>query len=434
MVINNNINKIFNENLWSIFIDLNDKTKISISRHGFSFANLIKERKKKGLIGKIEQKMEKDAKLSLYGILTALLHGNDLVEKEKKYGMEEPPRSICVSVLIRTWMTAICLYLPHCIDNNFNLIVSPFIKETGFGLDNEPESFDKQISTIKDFLNYLIKISDVKFSRTRINDNLLKIKNFFKNGYELNIVTTYKSLLQGQHNKTVHFYYTDNEIQYDITTPKKSFFNKVCTDKINFEIENVEIFHGEYKPLKQNIKTKFTRWCEPFSTKNSFTNIKSLCKSRLSKNIKNSLNNIVFNNNEINLKPREALYERPNNNLNFSNINNILQKQYPKKVLNSTPVNSTSVKSTSVNSTPVNSTSVNNTPVNSTSVNNTPVKSTLVKSTPVKSTSVNNTSVNNTSVNSRSVNSTFVNSTSVNNKFLNSTSVNNKSVNSNNEF
>ena len=45
IVPNNNIINILNENLWSIFMSLNNGKKISISRHGFSFANLIDKKK-----------------------------------------------------------------------------------------------------------------------------------------------------------------------------------------------------------------------------------------------------------------------------------------------------------------------------------------------------------------------------------------------------
>ena len=62
-------------------------------------------------------------------------------------------------------MTTICLYLSHCHNDNFTLVVSPFIKEKGMELDNEPDSFENQIITIQKFLRYLIKISNLEFSK-----------------------------------------------------------------------------------------------------------------------------------------------------------------------------------------------------------------------------------------------------------------------------
>ena len=227
---NNNIKSILKENLWSIFMSLNNGKKISISRHGFSFANLIKE--KKTLLGKIEQHLEKDAKLSLYGILTALLHGSDLVEKELSYGMTEKPQTIFVSTLIRTWMTAICLYLPHCDNDNFTLVVSPFIKEKGTELDNIPDSFENQIKTMQKFLKYLIKISDLKFSNAIINENLLKIKNYFiVKRFNLIVYARYPAtIMYGEKMIEVEFHYRDKlGLSYFHNISKnENYFNKYC--------------------------------------------------------------------------------------------------------------------------------------------------------------------------------------------------------------
>ena len=334
---NNNIKSILKENLWSIFMSLNNGKKISISRHGFSFANLIKE--KKTLLGKIEQHLEKDAKLSLYGILTALLHGSDLVEKELSYGMTEKPQTIYVSVLIRTWMTAICLYLPHCITDGFTLVVSPFLKEEGLGLDNEPESFENQIISIGNFLNYLIKIPEGILSKKIINENLLKIKTYFIQKRKLIVYAKY-----GEKIIEVKFFYVDGRkrISYEYNNTKDyKYFNENCSTNKNFNIDNIEIFHGEIKPLKDDIKKKFTRWCEPFSKKSSFSfsNTKSMCKKRLTKKTENIVVNntesIVFNNNNgINLTHRNAVYGiRPNENLKFLNLKNPENNNNIKKYL-----------------------------------------------------------------------------------------------------
>ena len=320
IVPNNNIKNILKENLWSIFMSLNNGKKISISRHGFSFANLIKE--KKTLFGKIEQHLEKDAKLSLYGILTALLHGSDLVEKERNYGLVNSPDTIFVSVLIRTWMTAICLYLPHCHNDGFTLVVSPFLKEEGLGLDNEPESFENQIINIGNFLNYLIKIPDGILSKKIINENLLKIKEYFiQKKCKLIVYARY-----GEKIIEVKFFYVDGRkrISYAYNNTKDyKYFNDNCNKNKNFNIDNIEIFHGEIIPLKDNIKKKFTRWCEPFSKKSSFSNTKSMCKKRLSENIPNTENIVLNNNNQINLTHRNAEYGTfPNENLKFLSMNN----------------------------------------------------------------------------------------------------------------
>jgi hypothetical protein len=198
----NNLSQLVDdENLWTLFLQHQSKNEInnnknfniSISRHGYTYANVVK--------GTTAQQYEKDAKLTIYGILTALIHGNELVDNEKKEGLISVPNLIYVSVLIRTWMTAICLYLPQYNKENllsntepiFSLVVFPFIKETGKGypgLDNEPDEIPIQINNIIRFLEYLKSISEVEFSNNIINENLTSINNFFIKKGVVNIYTT----------------------------------------------------------------------------------------------------------------------------------------------------------------------------------------------------------------------------------------------------
>jgi len=164
---NNNIKNIYKkQNLWSMslnFDDINRIKRINITRHGFSISNLYKETGET-----FKQIQYKDPELSLYGILTALIHSNKIRDNEKIYGFTTNPNKIYVSTLIRTWMTAICLYLPYFTkekneNENFTLIISPYIKEVdkskialflGLSLDNTPNDFDIQIKNILIFLNY----------------------------------------------------------------------------------------------------------------------------------------------------------------------------------------------------------------------------------------------------------------------------------------
>lgn len=296
---------ILEENLWTIFLTLKDNKRISISRHGFSNANLIKEKGKldKGLFKKLltikNQSSEIDAKLSIYGVLTTLLHGDDLHKKEIKNEMNESPITVFVSVLIRTWMTAICLYLPYCNNNKFILIVSPFIKEKGMGLDNKPEPFDTQIHYITNFLDYLIKISNITFTKDIINNNLKKIKEYFQKGNVLIINNSNK-------NEIVTFKLDENNERIksikEYTTPYFNNKNYTCNDI--FDIDMINIFHGETKPNKNDIKLKFSKWCEPFSReKESYK-----CGEEIVKE------------NPNNLKSKEALTEKNFNKLNFNNL------------------------------------------------------------------------------------------------------------------
>ena len=124
----NNIEKLqFDENIWSLLMRCNNKSNIIITRHAYTVANFYINSS-----SIIKQVLERDTKLTVYGILTSLLKGNKLKEKNNDCNI------IFVSVLIRTWMTAICLYLPHCNSKFFTLIVSPFLKEEGNTYDNLP--------------------------------------------------------------------------------------------------------------------------------------------------------------------------------------------------------------------------------------------------------------------------------------------------------
>jgi len=287
----NNLSKLVDdENLWTLFLQNNrdnnkntnrstiyNKNKsfnISISRHGYTYANVLK--------GTTAQQYEKDAKLTIYGILTSLIHGNELVDNEKKEGLISAPNLIYVSVLIRTWMTAICLYLPHLLHNTekiFTLVISPFIKETGKGYpgyDNEPDEIPIQINNIIKFLKYLKSILVVKFSNEIINENLYNINNFFINNGVVNIYTTINNYSIYLENNTFKSKVIDNT----------DFFNAENLDNSNCKKESLtklKVFHGKNKPSETN-KKLFTRWCEEFSKKNVWSPIKEkTCSSRMNK-------------------------------------------------------------------------------------------------------------------------------------------------------
>jgi len=301
---NDNIKKIFNENLWSIFMSLHSNKKISISTNGFSLLDLIDQKKGKKTIFvptiNYNKLSEPDAKLSLYGILTSLLHGSDLVRKESYDGMKESPDTIFVSILMRTWMTAICLYLPHCKNDNFTLVVSPFLKKKGMSIYNKPDE-TYQVGMLQYFLEYLIRLCNMEISNNLINENLLKIKNYFirdkRNLILYSNVDHYakaNKLLQTLYFDTknvrrtyVYKYYfneSKNQISYNYIKDA-NYFNKKCNENYEkkiFYIDNIKLFHGETKPFKAKLITS----CEYFSQipkKKKSININE-CKANLIKN------------------------------------------------------------------------------------------------------------------------------------------------------
>ena len=273
---NEYLKAVFEKNLWTLFLknENNKNFNISISRHAFTFANLLKE--KGSLIGQV---LETDTQLSLYGILTALMHGNTLVKNEKNSGLTINPDLVYVSVLIRTWMTSICLYLPHHtnsanstnnknsrnITNNknsknktFTLVISPFIKEEGRSYDNTPKKFDIQISNIIKFLHYLYNLNV---------DNLeiKKIKNFFDKEGEIIInKLEEKYTIKLENIKALKSSNSTNHLNTaKLKNKSTNHFNGTSNNCTKLYFKDVYVFDGIDK--LNPTKTTTSRWCEPFA-------------------------------------------------------------------------------------------------------------------------------------------------------------------------
>jgi len=295
------------DNLWKIFLMLNSK-KISIVRHGNTFANILKEKSSSPY--SYNQHSEKDTKLSIYGIFTSLLQCNILKNDEKNeiefitnreenkkiFSMESEPKFIYVSILIRTWMTAICLYLPRLTSGNFTLIINPFLREKVSGNDDRPDNFSVQIENICKFLTFLIDLlkieivnfnksiknvkklqisfnDDIQYSKT-IKDNLKKIKSFFENEGNIyiilneykneNILITnhYKICLNGGKiiNKNIYGVFGE-------TNEYNKYQSESLSKKNKSLYYDYVIREGVKKPNPSQLKF-YSRWCEPFSKKN----------------------------------------------------------------------------------------------------------------------------------------------------------------------
>jgi len=271
---NSSIKKIYeNQNLWSILLNLDDK-KINITRHGFSISNLYKET---GYI--IKQIQYQDPELSLYGTLAALLHSNQISENEKKNGFITAPYKIYVSTLIRSWMTAICLYLPYFaklketkkLSENFTLIISPYIKEVdklqiavlmGISKDNTPNNFNIQIENILKFLNYLIKMSKHNYYYVYLQENLSNIVKYFEKNNELIIIN-------GNKKERINIIMDNDVIKNKNTTNNTSNTNNIFKSKNILDkkatINIITIFNGIDKPSKKIIKNNIIKPCERFS-------------------------------------------------------------------------------------------------------------------------------------------------------------------------
>lgn len=301
---------IKNENMWEFTIKkLIDNKKITFIRHAFSVANIYNERAKTTILGKIskskiDQIHEIDSKLSLFGIISALK-----MSKVKNYIVREK-QNVYVSCLIRTWMTALCLFLPALakIKNTnskkeLKLIIMPGIREAKSSSDNLPEDFEIQINNIKLFLKIIKNISkdlgidldldniDIKIQINEVVESILpsiNTKNISNNYKFWNINSTF---LNNNSNSRVLYYKFNKELVEDgfktcITNNKgktERFKNIKDTNLLLKRIEETsdgfQLFNiksGFPKPnvlnssvLKGNNKeiNSISRWREPFSIK-----------------------------------------------------------------------------------------------------------------------------------------------------------------------
>lgn len=231
------------ENMWSIILN---EGGICITRHAFTIANLYKEEGQK-----MNQFFDKDTTLSLYGILGALDFNNP-----EHINLTNCNNTVFVSILVRTWITALCLYLPKIQinknnqQNKFTLVVSPFIKEVTkyIGIirntdDNLPIPINKQIIIIKNFL---------KFLREKISSNsespleqYIQSSNIIRDFFDSNGILEIYGVKEMKDKK---FKYIKYEISYDSnnncyvsTNKKENYFGSIV----------------QLKPLQESTPTCF---------------------------------------------------------------------------------------------------------------------------------------------------------------------------------
>jgi len=136
---------------------MSNEATIVFTRHANS-CNNFKDKKKGSFLGiKMADHLHKDIEpgLTVYGIISGIMRSNTI---------EYTSNVIFVSRLVRTWMTAILLYLPHIPEKGtLNLIVSPFLTEVikdlnkivSSGSGNKPIIFKQELYKILYFLEFL---------------------------------------------------------------------------------------------------------------------------------------------------------------------------------------------------------------------------------------------------------------------------------------
>jgi hypothetical protein len=198
-----------------------------------------------------------------------------------------------VSILVRTWITALCLYLPKIGNNNkFTLVVSPFIKESTALIgkigqntdDNLPISINKQIIIIKNFL---------KFLRENISSNSNQLQLLPQYIQSSKIITDFFDKNNGvleiygvKEMKDKKFKYVKYEIIYDslkncyVSTNKTENYFDTILKLINqkseiLEIKKLQILPGVRKPTTNlNISQEPLSRNEAKKFKNCISNIK----------------------------------------------------------------------------------------------------------------------------------------------------------------
>ena len=172
-------------------------TRFVLTRHAFS-CNNVKGKKKKIRIDSLNsQVFEKDAEpsLTIWGILQTLEKSEHHIYNEHVVSSTNDKEGnnvdVDVSVLIRTWQTAVLLYLPHMkevqsvTNNNYQpelrLNVKPYLKEKNLDIKrmdkgNMPLDFDSQIKKMKYFFELLLFMIENGLIPDILKNKLIAIK------------------------------------------------------------------------------------------------------------------------------------------------------------------------------------------------------------------------------------------------------------------
>lgn len=242
--------------------------------------------------------MEKDTQITLYGVFSSL---HKSYYNKRIYSQTN---KINVSPLIRTWMTALCLYLPY--HKTIKLTVTPFLMEhyihDKIDTNNYPNNFKKQIKNLGQFMLNISYLSD--FVKNMSNKKVINQLNKMNDYTQINVhYNSGKKLYIGVIKKYSYgikcMIKVDNSIKYQ----KKFTYDEISSDYyskvyLNSLLENVselpskELTFDKNDDLYNNknvlklyfgippikLTYKFSRWCEPFSHKKKFSLKNKKCK------------------------------------------------------------------------------------------------------------------------------------------------------------
>ncbi len=183
-------------------------------RHGFSCNNLkdIKGTKLTSLFRK-----DPEPSLTMWGILQCLDKSMEV------NGVDPESQIVFVSPLLRTWLTATLLFLPHT--KELVLRIAPHLKEHHqFSGDtgNLPASSDLQLKKYTEFLNYIVRVN-TQFDDPKDHSMISNLKNMMQEGKKIEIKDFF-------HKENILFEYKNGKWNND-TTPLTEY-NVVKPDNV----------------------------------------------------------------------------------------------------------------------------------------------------------------------------------------------------------
>jgi hypothetical protein len=229
------------QNLWSINMKTN-KGEVLITRSAFSVANMLKEKGKKENL-----KWDYDSKLSIYGIVSSMKFNLPGLEYEKESII------VYVSPLIRTWMTAACLYLKYT--DNLELVISPFLiedKDRGVftyvnNRSSKPYDIKTQLEHYNTFMELYKKITTKIDSKIDLNKKRVTI--IYSLQYQKTAPYKIKVIdLKNDEAKNVRNFRSkiEKKTYYGSESTCRYTRKKVKNDSM--KIETVQIYSGFDKP------------------------------------------------------------------------------------------------------------------------------------------------------------------------------------------
>lgn len=228
---------------------------IEFTRHAYSCNNL-KDKNLETKMGAIassafdDPRKDWDPSLTIIGIICSVK------KSEQLRFIEQEVLKVCVSCLIRTWETAILLYIQYCSVLELNIL--PYLKE------EEPKRLKRG--------NYPIQL---KWQMYELDIFINTIKKLIQGGVIKNIFNT---------NKTIIFKISDVKIQLKIDSNEWNYVdNNGNTTRFEMIDENLSNFQNvNLKSNLENINLKSNNKVEnELNNKNFKTKIKNIAKKNL---------------------------------------------------------------------------------------------------------------------------------------------------------